>query len=406
MKWRAALNVTIAAVIMVATLPGRTQGLGLITEPMLRDLQLDRVTYAHINLWATLLGAAACLPFGRFLARFGLCWTTAATTMLLSVVVWQMSSLAGSVFALFLLVLATRALGQSALSVASITVVGKSFDRGVGLAMGMYSMLLSLLFAGAFSAVGGMVRENGWRIAWSSIAVALAVLVTPLVVLFLRDRMGATATSSEPAGACAEGFSLRQALRTPAFWIFGGATSMYGLVSSGLGLFNEAVLAERGFTQANYHQVLSGTALIALIGQFGCGFLSLRWSMRQLLAIALFLYGLALAIVPLLTTVAQLWVFAAIAGISGGMITVIFFAIWREAYGMQHLGGIQGAAQMLTVFASAIGPLLFAKSAELTGSYMPILWLLAVVAGLLSFTALRVSWPVYKVKKVSYDYVG
>ncbi len=52
------INVVLAAVVMLATLPGRTQGLGLITEPMLRDLQIDRVTYASINLWATLLGAA------------------------------------------------------------------------------------------------------------------------------------------------------------------------------------------------------------------------------------------------------------------------------------------------------------------------------------------------------------
>jgi hypothetical protein len=49
------INVIIGALIMVATLPGRTQGLGLITEPLLRDLNLDRVSYAHLNLWATLL---------------------------------------------------------------------------------------------------------------------------------------------------------------------------------------------------------------------------------------------------------------------------------------------------------------------------------------------------------------
>ena len=54
---------------MLATMPGRTQGLGLITEPMLRDLQLDRVAYATINLWATLLGAAICLPIGRVFDR-------------------------------------------------------------------------------------------------------------------------------------------------------------------------------------------------------------------------------------------------------------------------------------------------------------------------------------------------
>ena len=127
-NWRSWINVVVAAVVMLATVPGRTQGLGLITEPMLRDLQLDRVAYANINLWATLLGAAICLPVGRVFDRVGLRATTAILTLMLSLVVWSMSQIAGGVVLLFLLVLATRAIGQSALSVASITAVGKSFE--------------------------------------------------------------------------------------------------------------------------------------------------------------------------------------------------------------------------------------------------------------------------------------
>ena len=65
------VNVSVAALAMVGTLPGRTQGLGLITEPLLADLHMDRVSYAAINLWATLIGAAFCLPCGRLTDRFG-----------------------------------------------------------------------------------------------------------------------------------------------------------------------------------------------------------------------------------------------------------------------------------------------------------------------------------------------
>jgi hypothetical protein len=48
---------------------------------------------------------------------------------------------------------------------------------------------------------------------------------------------------------------------------------------------------------------------------------------------------------------------------------------------------------MLTVLASAIGPLLFAKCAAITGSYAPILWILAPSVFLLGLAALRVSVP-------------
>src|SRR5436190_23229254 len=83
--WAGWINVVVASVIMLATLPGRTQGLGLITEPMLRDFQLDRVTYANINLWATLLGAAVCLPIGRLFDRAGLRAATFVLTLLLGI---------------------------------------------------------------------------------------------------------------------------------------------------------------------------------------------------------------------------------------------------------------------------------------------------------------------------------
>jgi hypothetical protein len=45
LSWRW-VHVVIAALAMVATLPGRTHGLGLITEPLLADLHLDRQMYA------------------------------------------------------------------------------------------------------------------------------------------------------------------------------------------------------------------------------------------------------------------------------------------------------------------------------------------------------------------------
>jgi MFS family permease len=398
--WTGWINVLVAAVIMLATLPGRTQGLGLITEPMLIDLQLDRVTYANLNLWASLLGAAICLPIGRVFDRVGLRGTTLALTVLLAAVVWTMSRMAGGAVALFLLILATRALGQSALSVASITAVGKSFGSRVGVAMGVYSVLLSVFFAGAFVAVGNSVRVSGWRTAWAQVAVGLVLFAAPMVLL-LRDRPEPQPSDAPHPGATGEGVSLAAALRTPAFWIFGGATSLFGLVSSGLGLFNEAVLAERGFDQQTFVTFLAATSIIALIGQIGCGWLTLRWSMQRLLGLALFIYAASLAALPLLTTLSQLWIFAALFGLAGGMITVLFFAVWRVAFGPAHLGRIQGAAQMLTVLASAIGPVIFAQCAALTGSYAPALWILAPCVLLLSVAAFRVAMPDPKLDSVA-----
>ena len=72
---------------------------------------------------------------------------------------------------------------------------------------------------------------------------------------------------------------------------------------------------------------------------------------------------------------------------AGSSITVVFFTVWGRLYGQAHLGRIQGAAQMLTVIASAIGPALFGFSKYQWGIYGPVLWGLASVTLVLAAVA-------------------
>ena len=84
----------VAAAAMVGTLPGRTQGLGLITEPLLADLGLDRVTYATLNFWATIIGAVGALGIGRLIDRFGSRVVLVCLSLSLGGVVCAMSQVA------------------------------------------------------------------------------------------------------------------------------------------------------------------------------------------------------------------------------------------------------------------------------------------------------------------------
>src|SRR5687768_15344839 len=86
----------VAALAMVGTLPGRTQGLGLITEPLLLDLSLDRVTYATLNFWATIAGAAGAVGMGHAIDRWGTRGVLTAVAVALGVVVCAMSLAAGA----------------------------------------------------------------------------------------------------------------------------------------------------------------------------------------------------------------------------------------------------------------------------------------------------------------------
>src|SRR3954471_5828629 len=84
----------VAAAAMVATLPGRTHGLGLVTEPLLADLGLGRVPFAALNFWATLAGAAFCVPVGWALDRLGVRFVLAAVLLALGATVVAMAGVA------------------------------------------------------------------------------------------------------------------------------------------------------------------------------------------------------------------------------------------------------------------------------------------------------------------------
>ena len=250
--------------------------------------------------------------------------------------------------------------------------------------------------------MGKAILALGWRQAWSS----LGLIVCGLAIVFLlfsrsqpaeskdeellaRSKADAAMPASSPTPS-ETSYTLLQAMRTPAFWIFALATSLYGLVTSGLGLFNQAVLEERGFSAQTYYTMLGVSSMAGLSSQLLCGWLAQRWPISRLMCIAMLLYALGLLGLTRVSTLGQLQADVLVMGFSGGIITVVFFAIWRRAFGAAHLGRIQAAAQMMTVVASAVGPLLFALCHRQTGSYSPMFLLLAPVVILLGVAAWKV----------------
>ncbi len=393
------VNLTIAALAMVGTLPGRTQGLGLITESLLKDLQVDRVSFAQINLWATLIGSLFCLGVGRLLDRLGSRVVLTGVSLALCAVVLLMSGVKG-IFWLALLITLTRGLGQSALSVISLTIVGQWFVRRLNMAMAIYTVILSVGFMIAFPLVGAAVVSAGWRLAWAGVGGAILLGLVPLSWLLVRRTPEACGISLDGQRQDEEkteeknvGYTLRQALSTPAFWIFALASSVYGLIASGIALFNESILAELRFDASTYHHSLVITALTALLGNFLGGWLAAKWSLNRLMALAMGLLAVSLLALPSLRTQFHVAVYASVMGIAGGFVMVIFFSFWSRTYGRAHLGKIQGAAQTLTVLASAIGPLLLAECLTRTGSYAVMFYLLALVVGVFGVAAWLVALP-------------
>jgi MFS family permease len=377
--------IVVGAMAMAATYPGRTHGLGMVTENLLVDLKLDtpegRVFFASLNFWGTLIGAFFCLPVGWLFDRFDRRLILVANLILLGVSVLWMSTV-HSWQSLFASLILTRGLGQSALSVVSLTIVAKSFGgRRIGLAMAWYAILSVPFHLILIKGVGWALTDGNydWRSVWGAIGLALMSLSLFAFCLAPRNTI-----SPSPSRNDARGSTLAEALATPAFWVFSLTISLWGMIYAGVALFNVDIFKERGFDEKIYFNVLSVITVVALLSKLFFGWLVNYVSLNRLLAACLLMTSVSLMGLPLATQPWHAYTYGVGIGIASGAVALLFFATWGKLYGQLELGRIQGVAQMLTVFASASGPLLFSYSKQVTISYT---WIFQMLAGLVLFMA-------------------
>lgn len=397
------VHVVVAALAMVATLPGRTHGLGLFTEPILKSTELSRETYGLISLVGTLLGGLFCFPAGWLLDRAGTRLGYVLIAGLLGVTVVMMSQWSPLTYwPLAVFILLTRGFGQSALSVVSLALIGRSVGSRSGLTMGVYSCLVSVFFFGAFGVLtsvikqgatawrdtsmglgGGVLstfvgqRPDGWRDPW--LGIGIGVLTCAVIGgIAIRPRI-LTAERVAEGQSGGRGVSLNDALRSNVFWAFALGTSFYGMVGAGISLFNESILKERGFDVNVFANATVVGIPFGLAGNLVGGWLATRVPLGRLFALAMVVYAVCLTAFPFIAFEWQVYIYTMVMAGSTGLMTVCFFSVWRKAFGTSHIARIQGAAQFLTVIFSGFGQWLF-PAVKAKNAYADLFPILAIVA--------------------------
>lgn len=377
---RALLNLFVAVLAMAATLPGRSVGLGLITEPISADLSLDRLDYAWQLFIASILGSGFALAIGPLFDRFGARWVMAATAGGLALAAFAVSGLTTGGIGLLLLLILLRGLGQTALAAESVALVGKSFTRRLPVAMAVYAATLSILLAVLIVSLGAAVEHRGWRGPWAVLALGVAG-VALLSAVAVRTPPRATA-ASEPAVPGSDdpvSFTLRQALSTPVFWLFALGSSAFALYFAAYTIFNEQLLAGFGHGPEVSRAALGSLMLAGLVGNFICGALAGRVRLPWLMLAAVLLLAFSAGAYPLLGQPGVPLAQAGTLGLSAGFITALFFTAFPKAFGREHLGKIQGAAQLVTVLGTASGPVLLEQARRSFGGHEPFFYIMAGV---------------------------
>ncbi|WP_254507248.1 MFS transporter [Anatilimnocola floriformis] len=388
-----------AALAMAATIPGRTQGLALITQRLIEDIPgVTKESFAWINCWGTLIGGLFCLPCGWLLDRIAPKYFALLTIAALGAVTLGMSQ-AHDTTSLMIYITLTRGLGQSMLSVISLTLMAKWFRRDSAAPMAGYAIAMTMLMVVGF----GMLQAGlspaakdqplpDWRPVWGGLGWAL-LIISPLCALLAWP----VTPGRKPGDAAAVPFrsaTVWAALSTGSFWIFALSISLFGLVSSGVSLFQEEIFKSLGLDVKVFFTCQLIGLGIGLLSNFFTGWLARKVSLSLLLGISMAVFAASLVTLPLLRTPGQAYLQAVVHAFAGGAIVVLFYLIWVHSFGPKYVGEIQGAVQLMTVIASAIGPPVVILGSTLFGGYAGIIWLLAVLAALLAAGAFVIRVPV------------
>jgi MFS family permease len=315
----------------------------------------------------------------------------------------------GEVWQLVLLWGVLIGVGTGSMALAFVAVVtGRWFVRRRGLVSGVLTAAQAaggLVFLPLMASLAGSV---GWRGA-SLLIAAGALLVVPLVLLFLRDRpadVGTVAHGADPGeeppeevvvgGAFRRTLTvLRDAARTGTFWLLAGGFAICGATTVGL-LNTHFVPAahEHGMPATTAAGLLAVVGVFDVVGTIASGWFTDRVDPRKLLAAYYVLRGASLAFLPFLlapTAAPPLWAFIVFYGLDWVATVPPTVALCRERFGSRApivFGWVFAAHQIGSAIA-AVGAGLIR---DVTGTYDGAWWsagALCVVAAGLSLAVRR-----------------
>lgn len=196
----------------------------------------------------------------------------------------------------------------------------------------------------------------GWRNGWLLAAAMIAFIALPAIVLLVSvDRKP---RSSDPVARQidARDWTRAEVVRDPIFYVLLLGVMAPGLIVTTL-FFHQVYLVElRGWSLEVFASSFLVTAVVNAAFTLVVGQLIDRFSGVSLLPFVLLPLGLACLVLGLVDAQWSAFGFMALLGISNGLSTTLFGAIWPEVYGLRHLGSIRALIVSAGVFASAIGP--------------------------------------------------
>lgn len=354
--------------------------LGVFSQLLEEDFGWTRADVAGA---LTLAGIVAGLgaPFtGIVLDRWGGRWVIVGSAVVMAVCALALSQMS-ALWHLLLFFAIGRAVSVGAMSPAGFVATSNWFIRRRPLVAGIVAVGPRIGMA-IFPLVVALVIQlfGTWRAGW--VALAIIVTLTTLPALFFMRRRpedmgllpdgdaepleGDTRASTAPAEI---DFTLREALRTRAYWLVGIAVGLIVFCGGAVNFHQIPHLIDQGLPRTHAALIVTVFSGFGALGAVVGGMLAQRFTMRWTMAVALAGMSGAILLLMVATSFVSALMYAVVYGSFFGVVVSFMQVVHADYFGRRSMGTIHGSIQPFQMGMNAAGPFLVGLWYDQTGSY-------------------------------------
>ncbi len=323
-----------------------------------------------------------CDKFGpRFVVRAG--WTLAALGFLLM-------SRINSFWMFMVSYILFISLGMNAGQTLPLTAaIAQWFDKKRGLALGFLLAGGAILGALLLQGTARLIADRGWRM--TNVILAIAALVLGWGMSFIikphgPERYGlrmdgektepteevaksASVEIGEKDNGVSEGISLKEALKTQAFWIMGIAFTFSHTALAAIVVHQIPFIEDMGISKILAAAAMGTNLLMSSPGRFLGGWLCDKWNMKYLYVVSSIIQAGGLFIFSRATSMSWVWAFVIVYGFGYGIRMPLEPAMRARYFGRKAFASIYGYMNMLAEIGSFTGPFFAGWIFDNTHSY-------------------------------------
>ena len=358
--------------------PGQSYVFSVFVDSIIEATGLSRTTVSALFSAGTGASALLVLAMSRLGDRYSPRRTLILVALAFGAACFWLAFAAGAV-SVVLAFATLRALGQASLPIQATLLTAQWFVRRRGWAMA----IMGLGFAASNAVLPLLSRLGidhiGWQETYMALGIMVWALVLPGAIFLVRNRpeeMGLypdgdphPPAHEPPPPRSGDGRDTRKIFTSPTFWLLALPMMTVPFIGTALVFHQSSIFAEQGLSAGIAAWAFVPFAVAVAMASLLAGAVLDRAGPTRVFIANMGILTVGVVLTLVISSLALATIYALILGTAIGVFLLLQSTLWANFYGRHGLGRVQGAAMMLSISASALGPLPIAALQEASGSY-------------------------------------